>query len=226
METLSLTAADFAVAAIILVSGLLALARGFVKELLSVGAWVGAAVATLYGFKFVVPHARDLISIGWAADAAAAAAIFLVTLIVLTAITHWIASHVRNSNFSAIDRSLGLVFGLLRGAVIVCLVWLLVDWAIERPNQPQWIAEARSLPYVEAGADLIRAVVPEDFRTEGAAAASEAGDAAREAVREEINRRVDESLGGSGGAPAGSDAGSGYDSGMREEMDRLNQQNQ
>ncbi len=137
MENWPVNPTDLGVVTIILISGLLALVRGFVKEMLSVGAWVGAAIAALYAFPYVQPYARDLISIPFAADASAAISVFLVTLIILSALTHWIARHVRQSHFSRVDRLLGLVFGVVRGAVVICLLWLLVDWAVEPAKQPK-----------------------------------------------------------------------------------------
>jgi len=73
MDNLPINATDILVFAILLISGLLAFFRGFVREVLSVGAWVGAAFATLYGFAHVRPYARDLIGIDMIADIIAGA---------------------------------------------------------------------------------------------------------------------------------------------------------
>ena len=87
MNGLSITFTDGLVAGVILLSGLLAFFRGFVKEALAIGAWVGAAFAALYGFKFARPLARQFISVDMIADATAAAVLFIAALIVLSMIS-------------------------------------------------------------------------------------------------------------------------------------------
>ena len=194
MENLSLNALDIGVAVVIVLSGLLALVRGFVKEMLSIGAWVGAAIAALYAFPHVQPFTRQLISVQIAADITAGVGVFVVTLIILSGLTHWISSHVRQSHFSKFDRALGFFFGLLRGAVVVCLLWLLVNWAIEPSKQPPWITEARSLPMIKSGAEMLTALVPEDVRNRVEAQVEEAGEAARKAVESEGVQRLEETV--------------------------------
>ncbi len=215
MENLPLTTLDIGVAAVIVISGLLAMIRGFVKEMLSIGAWVGAAVAALYAFPHVKPFARELISVEIAADLTAGIGVFVLTLIVLSGLTHWIASHVRQSHFSKFDRALGFIFGLARGAVVVCLLWLLVDWAIEPEKQPTWITEARSFPLIKKGAAQLSILVPEEVRSRVGAQVEEAGQAAREAVGAEGGRRLEEAI-----TPAPEDTKPGYKAEQRENMDR------
>lgn len=168
-------ATDIVVIVIVLLSGLFALMRGFVKEVLGVAGWVGAAFATLYLFKYVTPAFRGFIAIPWLADGAAGLAIFIVSLVVLSAFSHAIAGRVHQSNFSALDKSLGLVFGLLRGVVVVCLAYLALGWAITSPDQyPSWVRQARTTPLVERGARMIEQLIPESARRRGARVLSDA----------------------------------------------------
>ena len=137
--------ADIAVVAIIVLAGLIAFSLGFVRVVLALAGWVGAAFATLYGFPYLKPFARDWISIGFVADAAAGAAIFILSLIVLTIISHSIGRLIRSSGLSALDRSVGLVFGLFLGGVVVSLAYLGLAWAVDLPNeQPEWYRSART----------------------------------------------------------------------------------
>ena len=158
---------DIIVIAAILFSGLFAFARGFVKEALAVAAWIGAGFAALYGMPFAVPIAERFLPTGIIADAAAAGAIFLVAVIVLSFASSVVAARVKASSLSAIDRTLGLIFGLVRGAVLVCLGYLALSWALPpgRDQQPSWITEARTLPLLASGADRLRALVPAAYRT-------------------------------------------------------------
>jgi len=159
-----LTLADFLVLGILLVSGVFAYIRGFVHELLTLAAWAGAALVTLYGFEHVVPTAREFIHIQAIADIGTGLAIFILVLIVLTILTRLLARRVQNSALSTLDRSLGLAFGVLRGALLICFCWVLVAWAVPRRDFPDWIAEAKSLPLVETGAGLLYALIPEHLQ--------------------------------------------------------------
>jgi membrane protein required for colicin V production len=156
--------ADLAVIGIVLFTGLVAFSLGLVRMVLALLGWIGAAFATLYAFSYARPFARHWISVPILADAAAGAAIFIGTLIVLTMVSHAIGHRVRGSGLSALDRSLGLVFGFGVGAVLTCLAYLGLAWAIDLPPrlnaQPQWIREARTRPLVEWGANSLRSIAP------------------------------------------------------------------
>lgn len=170
---------DIAIVVVLLLSGLFALMRGFVHEVLSVTAWLGAALATLYGLPLARPLARQHIETGWMADAAAGGAIFLVTLVVLSVLTHMVARRVRSSALNSLDRSLGFVFGLLRGAVLVCLAYVLAMWLIEPDEPPTWMTAAKTRPLVEAGARMLQSALPAEYGRAEAATKGTAGDAKR-----------------------------------------------
>jgi membrane protein required for colicin V production len=181
MTEAPLTVGDVGVIAILLISALWAFLRGFVREILGVAAWVGAAFVTLYGFAYVQPYTRQLISIPYAADGVAIVALFVVSLILFSIVSHAISSQVRHSALSAIDRSLGFVFGLVRGAVVVCIAYLLLDWAVPPPQErPAWITQAKSLPAIKQGVAIIEELIPANLRGRGASAA--------ERARQEIDR--------------------------------------
>ncbi|MFI4988634.1 MAG: CvpA family protein [Alphaproteobacteria bacterium] len=174
---------DIAVLVILLISGLFALIRGFVKEVLSVAGWVGAAFATLYVFHWVTPWFRNFIAVPWLADAAAGVTVFVIALIILSTISHALARRVHQSNFSTLDKSLGLVFGLLRGAVVVCLGYLALGWAFTSADQyPAWVREARTMPIIERGARLIEQLIPESARRRGSQAVTDAAAKARQGL--------------------------------------------
>lgn len=158
---------DIGVVAIVLISGLVAFSMGFVRVVLGLLGWVGAAFATLYGFSYVRPFAQQWISVGFLADAAAGLAIFLVTLVILTIVSHAIGRQVRNSGLSALDRSIGLAFGLFLGAVIASLGYIsigaLTDLSKDSARQPEWIRTARTKPWLEWGSDKLRSLAPPEF---------------------------------------------------------------
>ena len=179
MTELPVNATDLVVLGVLLLSGVLALARGFVKEVLGIAGWVGAALAALKLFPYVQPIARKHIPYQLAADVLAGAGVFLVVLVALSLISNAISRRVRESDIGALDRSLGFVFGLLRGALVLSLAYLALVQFVPPKDHPDWITGARSLPIVAYGAGLLAAIAPSEIRQslEGAAEAGAAAQA-------------------------------------------------
>lgn len=209
---------DIAVAVILLISAFLAYVRGLVHEVLSVAGWIGAIFAAIYGFPYARPYARDLIPIEIAADLTAGTVVFIVALIALSLLTRGISRRVQNSAMNALDRSLGFLFGLLRGAVLVCLIYIAVEWLLPPVDQPAWLRSARTMPLIESGADWLKKIIPEDTTSAGAKALKEAEEKARKI---EESRQILEGL--IAPKPKSGDAGTleGYGKKIRSEMERL-----
>jgi membrane protein required for colicin V production len=163
MEVLGFNLLDLIVIAVILLSGVFALARGFVKEVLSIVSWVGAVFATLYGFPIASAFARQFIGSPLIADGLAGGALFLVTLFALSFVSGLIANRVRGSTIGSVDRSLGFVFGLVRGFVLVSIAYLALSWALPPAEQPQWVRTAKTMPLLEQGSAMLIAVAPSEF---------------------------------------------------------------
>jgi membrane protein required for colicin V production len=211
MELFGFNLIDLIVVAVILLSGVFALARGFVKEVLSIASWVGAVFATLYGFKAASAFARQFIGEPLIADGLAGGVLFLVTLFVLSFISSLIANRVRGSTVGSVDRSLGFVFGLVRGFVLVSIAYLALSWALPPPEQPQWVRAAKTMPLLEQGAVLLASFAPAEFG--GSVPAKRPVP-----VRERDTRSAQDSPAANPLPPA---AGPGYKMEERREMDRL-----
>ena len=166
MEASPINLADIAVVLVILISGLLAFFRGLVHEVLAVISWIGAALATIYGFPYARPYATDLITVPLIADMVAGVGIFLVTLILLSVLTNFIAHRIRQSALGPLDRSLGLIFGFLRGAALIAVAWVVFALLMPREDHPQWLVEAKVRPLVERSAVLLVSILPERLRRE------------------------------------------------------------
>jgi membrane protein required for colicin V production len=224
LSGLSANFVDLAVIGVMLISALLAFGRGLVREVLSIGAWVAAALAALWGFPYAKDIARKYISITILADVVTATAIFLVTLIVCAAISHAIARNVRGSTFGALDRSLGLLFGLLRGAVLICFAYLLFTWAVpNEADQPDVIKEASSRPLVARGADILRSLLPQGALDRGAAAAANVQRQLEEQTKQQMLQGIDQPAPKPAAAPK---QDPGYNANERKDLDRLIQGNQ
>jgi membrane protein required for colicin V production len=174
---------DIGVVAIIVLSAVFAFARGFVREAFSVVAWGGAAAITLYGFGWaydqIDPHVHNpLLS-----QVIAGFGLFVVSLVALTMVTGIVARMVSATAFSPIDRTLGFVFGLARGVFLVCLAYLLLAAALPPNDWPPWLRDAKSGPYLNQGADLLRGFLPESLKLKTAELTPKPVDPAVEAQR-------------------------------------------
>ncbi len=218
LDSSPLTWIDIAVAGIVIVSALLAFSRGFMHEVLSVTAWVGAIFAMIYSFPYLRPYAHDLISIELIADLAAGATIFIVSLIVFSLLTSSVTSRVKDSALNALDRSLGFLFGLIRGMALVCLAYILISWIWTPEERPVWLQDARSIPVIEAGANILRSLVPGHLQDAGSGAVSQARSEAELAM--ETKRMLDEMLLPQPKSPAAKDE-PGYSNMQRDDMKRL-----
>ncbi len=159
---------DIGVIAVIALSAVFAFARGFVREALSIVAWVSAGAITLYGFRPVYALVDPMVHNPLLSQLIAGLGLFIGSLIVMTILTSIVARSVRASALSPIDRTLGFIFGLLRGAFIVSLAYLLVDVSLARSDQPSWVRDAKSAPYLQQGADLLKSVLPASLQSKSA----------------------------------------------------------
>jgi membrane protein required for colicin V production len=161
-----MTAADLIIVATLAVSGLLAMMRGFTQELLSIIAFVAAALVALLVLPVLKPLVGDALPQGWAGTAIIVGVTFFVALIPLWYLSDRLGQRVRGSAVGALDRTdrtFGFGFGALRGLFILAIAYLLfqVFTGSER-NLPDWVQEARLLPLVKSSADLLLTVLPED----------------------------------------------------------------
>jgi len=151
---------DAGIVGVLLLSAIFAYTRGFVHEVLAVAGWLGAGFLAIYGFPILKPYFSEFISVELFADLSAGVVIFVVTLVTLSMLTRAISGRVKNSPLNSIDRALGFLFGLARGAVIVCIAYLGVELMVPKDQQPEWVQTARSLQLIEPGARILTTLVP------------------------------------------------------------------
>lgn len=160
-----MTWVDGVVLAVLLLSAGIAYVRGAVREVLGIGAWLGALVVAIGAEPATRPLAERYVQPEWLASGIAIGAVFLVVLIVLKILIHWVAGHVQRSALGGVDRALGLVFGLARGAFIVVLAYIVGGLAMPAADRwPEEVRQARSLPWAADGARWVVDRLPEDFR--------------------------------------------------------------
>ena len=158
-----ITLLDIIVLAVMLLSGLLAMIRGFMREILSIAAWGAAAGTTLYAFPKLLPIAKTYFNNDTVAMVAVVAGVFLGTLVVATVITSRISDMVLDSRIGALDRTLGFLFGLGRGLIIVVVAFLFFAWLVPAGKQPDGVKNAKSLEVLNKTGDWLQALLPQDM---------------------------------------------------------------
>ncbi len=156
---------DLILIAIMLISGVLALMRGFTREVLSLVAWGLAALAAYIAIKQpnLIDLAMPYVDKPILAQIAVGAVAFLIVLIVVSVISVKISDLVVDSSAGAFDRSLGFIYGLARGFVLVAIAYLFYGWLLPFDRQEVWVREARSLPLIKTVDEYLLALMPPDI---------------------------------------------------------------
>jgi len=171
---------DYSVFAILILSGLLALVRGFVREVFSLGAWTGAYFAAAKFYPLLEPSLHRHIKNPTVVTVIAAASLFIVALILLSIMGSLVCNLIKGHALTSIDRSLGFLFGLFRGALVVVLIylgattilWPDLDKVTVVPSEqtkdkvaklpaPEWLLNARTRPSLSYGAKELKQFIPQ-----------------------------------------------------------------
>lgn len=157
-----ITLLDIILIGVMLISALLAMIRGFMREILSIASWVIAAGVTLYSFTKLLPFAKTYFNNDIVATAVVVGGTFLGTLLVVSIITVRFSDMVLDSRVGALDRTLGFLFGLGRGLIIVVVAFLFFAWLVPDRSQPEWIRSAKSRVVLQGTGDWLISMLPED----------------------------------------------------------------
>lgn len=153
---------DLIFLSVLAISAVMGVIRGITKEILSLLSWIGAVTMAYILFPMTQYLARSKISNPWLADGVTMFAIFIVFLVVLTLISHFLTSRVRASALSGVDRSLGIAYGLLRGCALLFIFELIVSCIWLRPDHPDLIKQSRFVNFMYKGGDTLYIVLPKE----------------------------------------------------------------
>jgi membrane protein required for colicin V production len=184
----SFTYFDLAVIGILALSCLFAFFRGFVREILSLGAWIGAGLVTIYYFPHVARLLEPRFKSPMVAAGIATLTLYIVALLLFSMLNALILRFVKEgSDVGFLDNSLGLLFGAFRGVFIVSLAYLLLTMGLQEDTYPKWLKTARTRPYVEKGAVILARAAPDYLRE-----LSSLRDKATESARSSMARKQQE----------------------------------
>jgi membrane protein required for colicin V production len=159
-----LTYLDAALLAVCFISGLLAMYRGFAREVLSILSWLAAAAAGVWIFFTKKSLSADVAAQTGLPEqialAVVALVIALIVLIVVHLITARISDAILDSRVGMIDRILGFAFGVVRGFILIVIPYMFYESFVtdEKTHFP-WVREASSLPYIKSAGTTIRNIL-------------------------------------------------------------------
>lgn len=156
------TYVDGALIVVLLGSCLIGLVRGFTREFLGIVNWVGAIFLTLYGFPLLSPMARSHISNPFIADIGLYIVLFIVSLVVLSSISRFLSNQVKGSILGGVDRSLGMIFGLVRTFILMAVTFGLVVYLW--PHQsPAPFKGAQTYGLFKQSFEITSSLLPKDL---------------------------------------------------------------
>jgi membrane protein required for colicin V production len=161
-----LTAFDVGVAVLVLISAILATARGLTREVLSLATWAGSAGIAIYMWRYHPEIAEGFIADPMVAQIATVVVTFLVSLIVLHLITMRIADFVVDSRIGPLDRTLGFVFGVVRGVLIAVVFVVFGTWLMPNAETLPWVNGSKTLTPLENFGQSIIAALPPDLENQ------------------------------------------------------------
>lgn len=180
---LGLYAIDILVGLVVLASAANGIRKGFTTEAMKLVAWAGAIFITVVAKPAVSALTQTMISVEIIAEIVAMAVTFVVTIVALNFLGKYIGERIKASFMGPIDRTLGAVFGLVRGLIVVSAAFWLYTQFVAEKDYPYWVEDAKALPYLKIGAIVISEVTPDLFGD---------SDGYADEAREELDDLVDE----------------------------------
>ena len=105
---------------------------------------------------------RQYFNNDYVAAGATIGGVFLGTLMIVSIITVRISDMILDSRIGALDRTLGFLFGLARGLIIVVVAFVFFDWLVPTAAQPEWVRNAKSRVVLQGTGNWLMSMLPDD----------------------------------------------------------------
>jgi membrane protein required for colicin V production len=155
----NISAFDGIALGVILISALMAFARGFLRELATLGAFIGALAAAYYARKFLQGTVADLLPPGshpLAPDIILVVTAFLIVYVIVAWLGQSLSKSIMsNGDIGLFDHIAGLVFGVIRGGVALVFFAVLLSVGLEQERVPPFIQDSLSYPILANAADAV-----------------------------------------------------------------------
>ncbi len=146
---------------LLLISALNGLMKGAADQVVRVMSFLVAAVIAIYCLRFTGPIVQEMMDPEWMAAAVAMLVVFVIVYLVLRIFGANISQRIQTHGaLSALDRTVGMGFGLLRAFVVLGMFNLLFHAAAAEGAGPAWVAQARLFPLTEASGKVLKVFAP------------------------------------------------------------------
>lgn len=157
------TALDGIIILVTFLSAVLAMARGLSREVLSLISWGLAAFFAYFCYKPALSFTAKYIHNPKIAFVLTIVILFIAALAALSVISMKFADIVIDSSIGALDRTLGFLFGIVRGVLILAIAILFLNGLVKPDEQPAWIAQAKSKPLFDNIGNAVWRAVPKSL---------------------------------------------------------------
>ena len=159
-----MTLFDVLLLLVILVSALVGYARGAIKEVVTLFAFLAAAIAAIYALPVAGKLFRSLVHPAWAGNATAVLVVFVLVYILLRVFGSMLTRHVHSSRLGAVDRGAGAAFGVGRALVLAGAFFLLFNKITPPDLSPKWITGGVTWPVARKSAEVLTVFAPSGMK--------------------------------------------------------------
>ena len=167
---------DGIVIAVLLISAIISFLRGFIRETLTILGVAGGLAAAYYGGPILAPIVKNMLGVHEGepphklfnilpypilADILSYGAIFIVIVIILSIVSHMLAESARAVGLGSLDRTLGIFFGLARGALLLAILYLPVYIGVDKTTKEEWFKGSKTDVYLEEASGKIASMIPQ-----------------------------------------------------------------
>lgn len=198
---------DFIVIAALLVSAVIAFLRGFIREVLTIFGVIGGLLAAYFAGPLLSPviagwlgvsedgetqHLFGILPYPVLADILAYGAVFIVVVLVLSIISHFLSGWAKAVGLGALDRTFGVLFGIARGVVMLALFYLPFYLLVDVETRNEWFAGSKTVFYVDSAAGFIAEIMPDSMASDMEEKVEKQKEAINEKMAEDIRERLQE----------------------------------
>ena len=163
MDTFPINLLDLISLIIIILSAIISSLKGFVRESLSIVAWIGAIFCSVYLSPYFFDISLSFITNNVLAEIITYITTFVIVLVTLSMITRSLSIYIRSTALNNLDKSLGFIFGLIKGLIILSIILIIFDWFSLDKKRPVIITSAKILPAVDVTSQLLINTLPDNF---------------------------------------------------------------
>lgn len=153
---------DIAILVIVIISALIALSRGLIKEVLSIVGWVLSTIVIVYALPVCLPFAKKYIESGIIAGIATSLILFVAFFVIWIYSTSNIIGKIRTSKLNGLDRFLGLFFGIMRAFLLIVLFNIMIGWIIPGDKQPEILRQSKYYNLAGSFAKPLENIIPQE----------------------------------------------------------------